>query len=304
MRLPDKKPRSAVGPAACDNDARHAATVSRARPRRNVGPGQRGLEGRKSRRAVASDAIRRSVRCRSVVRGGMPAVSEPEGRSFDAVVFDLDGTLVDTTALHIAASHYAARAALRRDVSAQVVNESLGWPLPESMAVIARGAGLSSRPAAARATPRLIEAFLDYYAGHQDELARAFPGVPHMLATLRRCGYPLGLLSNKLRDWGRAELAALELAPYFAVTVFAEDMPAPKPAGSAFDPILAVLGQAPERILLVGDGVADVGCARAAGAKVAAALWGVADPAPLLALAPDYALRSLDTLLALCGCAG
>lgn len=232
----------------------------------------------------------------------MPAMSRPEGRPFDAVVFDLDGTLVDTTALHIAASHHAARAALGRDVSAQTVADSLGWPLPASMAIIARGAGLSSRPAVTHATTQLMEAFLDYYAGHQDQLARPFPGVPEMLARLRQCGYPLGLLSNKLRDWGHAELGALALAPFFAVTVFAEDMPAPKPAGSAFDPILAVLGPTPEGILLVGDGAADIGCARAAGAKAAAALWGVADPAALLALAPDYALRSLDALLALCRC--
>ncbi len=227
-------------------------------------------------------------------------MSERAQRPFEAVVFDLDGTLVDTAALHIAASHHAARVALGHAVDEATIRASLGRPLPESMAVVAHGASMPADAEFDRTVPALVAAFLDYYAAHQAELVRLFPGVPETLAALRRRGYLLGLLSNKLQDWGRTELDALGLAAHFAVTVFAEDMPTPKPAGAALDPVLAALGAPAGRILLVGDGAADIGTAQAAGACAAAALWGAVDPASLLALDPDYALRSMDELLALC----
>lgn len=221
-------------------------------------------------------------------------------RRFDAVVFDLDGTLIDTRALHVAASHDAARAVLGRDASEAIVDASLGRPLPDSMRVVARGMGVADGVEVERMVPALVASFLAYYAAHQREMVHPFSGVPAMLAELRRRGYPLALLSNKLRDWGRAEVAGMGLAPWFAVAVFAEDMPAPKPAAAALDPVLAVLGLPAARVLLVGDGAADIACARAAGAQAAAALWGGEAPEALLALAPDFTLRTLGDLLTLC----
>jgi phosphoglycolate phosphatase-like HAD superfamily hydrolase len=92
----------------------------------------------------------------------------------------------------------------------------------------------------------------------------------------------------------------LELTAHFAVVVFAEDMPRPKPAGAALDPILAALRLPARQVLVVGDGAADIGCARAAGARSAAALWGVVADEPLLALDPDYTLRAIEEMLVLC----
>ena len=221
-------------------------------------------------------------------------------RSVDAVVFDLDGTLVDTAALHIACSHAAVRAVLGRDVDDETVLRSLGRPLPASVAVLARGAGLTAEAKVDAYVPALVEAFLAYYAAHRIDMVHPFPGVPETLAELRARGYALGLLSNKLRDWGTAELTALGLASYFSCAIFAEDMPAPKPSGAALDPVLAALGVPAGRVLLVGDGAADVACARAAGAVSAAALWGAVDGAAVLALRPDYALQTPADLLALC----
>jgi pyrophosphatase PpaX len=221
-------------------------------------------------------------------------------RPFGAVVFDLDGTLVDTAALHVAASHHAALEVLGRDVDETTVRASLGHPLPTSMAVLARGAGLASEADVSRAVPALMESFLAYYRAHQDELVAPFPRVPATLATPQKRGYRLGLLSNKLRDWGRAELGTLGLAPYFAVTVFAEDMPAPKPAAAALKPVLGALRVGPSDVLVVGDSAADVECARAAGAVAALALWGAMGPTELPPVRPDYVLSAIEEILNLC----
>jgi HAD superfamily hydrolase (TIGR01509 family) len=216
-----------------------------------------------------------------------------------AVIFDLDGTLVDTAALHIASSHAAVRSVLCRDVTEEVVRASLGRPLPETVAVLARGAGVSAHREVAALVPRLMDAFLAYYGEHQAELVRPFPGVPETLTSLRERGYALGLLSNKLRDWGRRELAAVGLARFFVAAVFAEDMPAPKPAPAALDPLVTALRVRTQHMLVVGDGAADVECARAAGAKSAAALWGAVAPDALRALAPDFSLDAVEEVLKL-----
>lgn len=221
-------------------------------------------------------------------------------RRVDALVFDLDGTLVDTAALHIAASHHAARSVVARDVDDATVRASLGRPLPDSMRVIAESAGVADNAALERAISALIASFLAYYAAHQRDMVHLFPGVSETLVELRRRGYPLALLSNKLREWGRAELRAVGLSDLFAVAVFAEDMPAPKPAGAALAPVLAALGLPSARVLLVGDGAADIACARHAGAPVAAALWGAVAPDALLSLKPDYALRAIGDALDIC----
>ncbi len=213
-------------------------------------------------------------------------------RPCDLIVFDLDGTLVDTAALHVAATQAAAHAVFGMPAPAALVARSLGQPLPDSMRVVSDARGH---------IPELMVAFMEYYADHEGEAARCFAEAIPTLAALRDAGLPLALLSNKLRAWGQAEIARLGLLPYFARVVFVEDMPTPKPSGQALQPILTALGIPAARTLLIGDGLSDLHCARAAGALSGAALWGPHDPVPLLAAHPTYAFRAMGEVLALLG---
>jgi phosphoglycolate phosphatase len=213
-------------------------------------------------------------------------------RPCDLVVFDLDGTLVDTAGLHVAATQAAAEAVLGHAVAPDLVARSLGLPLQESMRLISADD--------AQVAP-LMAAFLRYYSAHEGEGAQLFPATIPTLTALQGAGMPLALLSNKLRAWGLAEIARLGLAPYFAQVVFAEDMPVPKPSPLALDPLLRTFALSAARVLLVGDSVGDLRCAQAAGALAGAALWGPHDPAPLLAAQPAYAFYRMDDILALFG---
>jgi phosphoglycolate phosphatase len=213
-------------------------------------------------------------------------------RLCDLVVFDLDGTLVDTAGLHVAASHAAARAVFGQDAAPELVTRSLGQPLQESMRIISDGRGQ---------VLELMSAFLTHYAAHEGDGVQCFPDVMPTLAALHAAGLPLALLSNKLRDWGVAEIARLGLAPYFGQVVFTEDMPIPKPSPLALEPLLRTYGLPPARVLLIGDGVGDLRCAQAAGALAGAALWGPHDSAPLLAAQPDYIFQQMGEILSLLG---
>jgi phosphoglycolate phosphatase-like HAD superfamily hydrolase len=213
-------------------------------------------------------------------------------RLYDAVVFDLDGTLVDTMALHIAATEAASRDVFGIMPLPERVTASLGHPLQESMQIVSDGRGRILE---------LMEAYLAYYGAHESEGSVLFPEAFATLQALHAMGVPLAILSNKLRAWGVLELARLGIDRLFVTAVFAEDMPVPKPSGRAMEPILQALRIPPGRVLFVGDGVHDIACAHAARVQSGAALWGRADPAPLLALRPTYRFTAMREITALLG---
>ncbi len=207
----------------------------------------------------------------------------------DIVAFDLDGTLIDTLALHIAATRAAVKAVFNANISDSEIKHSLGQPLPAAIAMVSNGRGQELA---------LRMEYLQYYAEHQSDGAVTFPEVPDILSTLQNNGVHLALLSNKLRRWGNEEIDRLNLRRFFEVVVFAEDMPSPKPSGLALQPIVRKTGVAPHRILVVGDSEGDLICAKSAGAMSGAALWGTYQPEILHALSPNYLFQTLSDVIA------
>jgi phosphoglycolate phosphatase len=153
------------------------------------------------------------------------------------VLFDFDGTLVDSDA------------ALLAPFAALGVPEAAVPPLGFPLGVACERAGIT---------------VADYLAHYDPSAARPFPGVEAMLARLDRWG----LCSNKDRATAARELARLGWRP--AAAFFSEDFGGrPK----LLTPVLAALGLAPHEALLVGDTPHDRDCARAAGVAFALAGW-------------------------------
>ena len=213
-------------------------------------------------------------------------------RPCDVIAFDLDGTLVNTAGLHVAATQAAALTVFGEEVAPALVTKSLGQPLQESMRLISNGR---------EQIPALMTAFLSYYTTHEGEGAQPFPEAIPTLQSLQASDIPLALLSNKLRAWGHAEIARLGLAPFFTAIIFMEDMPIPKPSALALQPLLKACKVAAKRVLVIGDGVSDMQCAHAAGAQSGAALWGPHDPAPLVAAHPTHTFHQMSEILQLMG---
>src|SRR3990170_5772858 len=212
-----------------------------------------------------------------------------------AIVFDLDGTLVDTFALSLRGTQHVLRRFVSRPVPDAEVIPLYGIPLRDIMA--------RYHPEQADA---MVAAFEDYYLEHQAALVRPFAGVVETLQGLYDGGYPLAILSNKRKEPGLREMELCGLSQVFRSVLFLEDLHVPKPAPEALKQSAEALGVAPADVLYVGDSALDVQCARQSGARSAAALWsGLPATAgwgrdALLAQGPDHLLAAAEDLLALC----
>ncbi|OHV28182.1 phosphoglycolate phosphatase [Parafrankia soli] len=125
-----------------------------------------------------------------------------------------------------------------------------------------------------------------------------YDGVVDLLDTLRRRGYGLAVATGKTGSRARDLLAHLGLLRFFHHVVGSDEVARPKPAPDIVLRALDLLGARPERALMIGDAVTDLRSAHDAGVRAAAALWGSPDEAELLAAGPDLVLRRPADLLA------
>lgn len=209
--------------------------------------------------------------------GGQSAV---EHHPVEGVVFDLDGTLVDSCAdIAQAANHCLAR---------------VGLPL-QSEAMIRECIGDGSRRLLERASklppddPRLDEMladFFEFYTAHAIDHTRLIPGAREVLRALGHL--PRALCTNKPRITTLAVLSGLGIDRELDVVVAAGDVPRHKPHPAPLERVAELLGIGCDRLVLVGDGPQDIECARAAGARSIGISEGVIVPLErLLAARPD-----------------
>lgn len=207
---------------------------------------------------------------------------------FSVVLFDLDGTLVDTNHLILTSFQHVLGQLLGREVPADEIYPYFGEPLPRTMARYA-----PDRP------EELVERYRAYNITQHDRLIRQFPGVPEALAALHEAGLRLGIVTSKRSGLARRGLRVCQLEYYFPTVVGMDTTerhkPDPEPALEA----LRQMGEVPgAHVLMVGDSPFDILCGRGAGIKTAAVGWTVNRPA-LEASQPDYWLESPADLVEL-----
>lgn len=212
-----------------------------------------------------------------------------QNRPFDLIGFDLDGTLVDTSADLAAALNHAL---------AHIDRGPL--PVADVQKMVGRGARVMLTRAltvTGDATPevidRLFPILIDYHAAHIVVDSRPYPGVVDALETLSAQGYRLAVCTNKLEHLARLVLDALDLTRHFDVIVGGDTTPKLKPDPL---PLLAMIERAGGgRTLFVGDSDNDIDAAKAAGVPSVVVSFGYVpgDPA---ALGADAMIRHYDEL--------
>jgi phosphoglycolate phosphatase len=189
----------------------------------------------------------------------------------EAVVFDLDGTLVDTAADIAAAVNRTLAADGLRPLSPAQVEPMIGRGATVLIALAYEAAGAPLDPAEVPAT---AERYLARYAEHPAEHARPYADAPDALAALRRRGIGLAVCTNKRTSLARAVLEATGLAPFLGGVVGPDMVSRRKPDPAHLGAAVEAIGADPARTLYVGDGDVDVQTARAAGVRYAIVAWG------------------------------
>ncbi len=208
---------------------------------------------------------------------------------FRIVGFDLDGTLLDTSADLGAAVNHALSLAGRAPVPTAAVSGLIGGGarsmLQRALALTGGTEGIDQES--------LFAALLVFYETNIAVHTRLYPGSAEMLDTLAEQGVQLAVVTNKRENMARKLLDALGLSPRFAAIIGAGRYPL-KPAPDALEAMVEQLGGGPAAF--VGDTTFDTRAARAAGLPSIAVSFGFND-APPGALGADAVIDHFDQLV-------
>ncbi|HPH03335.1 MAG TPA: HAD-IA family hydrolase [Spirochaetota bacterium] len=212
-----------------------------------------------------------------------------ESVTFNLVIFDLDGTLTDTS-LDLAKAINLTRREL--GLSALSVAEVVASVGNGAQRMVERT--FADHP---ERIPEAVEIYHRVYAACQTESVRLYPGVTETLDALGQKNIPMGVITNKSQDSAREVLRHLRIEKFFAL-VLGDDGKRPlKPDPAPVYQILEALGREPEACLLVGDSWVDIECARNAGIRMAflADRMGRAHQT----LVPDFVMQDTREILTL-----
>ena len=222
-------------------------------------------------------------------RRGDPRATHPD--SWDAVLFDLDGTLADTTGLILRSFRHATLTHLGQEGRDSEWLATMGMPLRVQMRDFARSV-------------EEAEAMVDTYRTFQrtihDEMVGVFPDALEVVERLKERGTRVAVVTSKAREMALRTLLCCGMGDAFEVVVTYDDVENGKPHPESVHLALDRLGiERSERVVFLGDSPYDAVAGRAAGVYTAAALWGPFTRARLEEVPPHYYLESLAELLRL-----
>lgn len=206
-------------------------------------------------------------------------------REIRGLLFDLDGTLIDSIPLIVSSLRHAVQSVLGIALSDEVLMHNIGKPLIYQL-----------RDFSEEHADELLLVYRKHNAEHHDSQIKAYPGTAESLEVLSEMGYPMGVVTSKAREGAIRGLEVSGLASYFDVLVAYEDTEKHKPEPEPLLYAAELLGVPVEQCIYVGDSEFDMMAAGACNAIGAAALWGPFPAERVLRPGPRYALGSVAEL--------
>jgi phosphoglycolate phosphatase len=206
---------------------------------------------------------------------------------FAHLIFDLDGTLVDTKADLAAATNHMLLCLALPQLSVAQVADYVGHGV---RVLVERALG----PSHTHLVSRGLTLFLEYYGAHLLDHTRPYTGIEQLLAAAQARGVMLSVLTNKPAALSRAIVTGLGLAPYFREIVGGDTLPTKKPDPGGVTYLQRLTGIALSETLLIGDSQVDCETGRAAGVAICGVTWGfgandlAAMPPQFLADTPEH----------------
>jgi pyrophosphatase PpaX len=210
--------------------------------------------------------------------------------TYQAVVFDLDGTIVDSVELIIVSFQHAMREVLGKEVSREESIAYVGRPLREQMVIFCP-----------ERADELVTSYREFNHREHDRMLSLYEGILPLLDRLQKAGVKLGLVTSKSRPTTQMAFDLTGIEHYFGSTICSDESPGNKPSP---DPILLCLEQlqvSPVDAAYVGDSPADIQAALAAGVEAIGVTWGVFDADTLAAERPDILVDTIAELAEVLG---
>ncbi|HTQ81872.1 MAG TPA: HAD family hydrolase [Pseudolabrys sp.] len=208
------------------------------------------------------------------------------------IVFDLDGTLVDTAPDLIDTLNVVFAREGLPPVAYATARDLIGGG---ARMMIARGIEAEGRALAAGDLERLFAEFIAYYADHIADRSRPFPGVTEALDALAAQGYRFAVCTNKLERLSLLLLQKLGLAERFAAICGQDTFGVQKPDPAVFRRTVAAAGGETQRAIMIGDSLTDIRTARAAEVPIIAVDFGYSER-PVSDFAPDRVIGHFSQL--------
>ena len=205
-----------------------------------------------------------------------------------AVLFDLDGTLIDTYQLILVSFRHATKQVLNRVIPDEELMAKVGQPLSTQMW------DWTDDPAVHE---ELLTVYRTFNHAVHDEMIRSFEGVAEALAALQAAGVKMGVVTSKLHWLANRGLECCDLAQYMDVLMGPDDYEGEKPNP---EPILAgckALGVAPADCWYVGDSPYDIAAGNSAGCRTIAVDWGMFSRESLMAENPTVYCATPEEML-------
>ncbi len=202
------------------------------------------------------------------------------------ILFDLDGTLVDTVDLIVAGFQHATTTHLGYSIAPAAVKATIGRPLRECLAELAPNLG-----------DTLYDAYQDFNRLHHDTMIKEVPGVVAVLEEMKRRGIAVGIVTSKRLVSAQRSLDRFDLAGYFDVLITQDDTTRHKPDPAPLLCGIEKLGLPADEVIYVGDAIHDIMAAHAVPMQVAAVTWGAEERNVLAALQPDWLIDEMALLL-------
>lgn len=212
-----------------------------------------------------------------------------------AAIFDLDGTLIDTPNAIVQMMQDALAQMGRPPVDNDRIRRMIGLPLEQGAAFV-----LDTReddPETSELVRLYRRQFQDWMVPQSSRLI--YPDVKEGLHRLRGAGISIGLATSKYQSSAEAVLTSAGLLSCFDFVAGADSVTRPKPDAEMALLVATQLGCAPERCVVIGDTVHDLGMGREAGMRTLAVTYGVGTQADLIDASPDWTANSFDAVTAI-----
>lgn len=207
------------------------------------------------------------------------------------LLFDLDGTIVNTNELIIASFLHTIEGEAAEQYTREHIVSNFGQPLVDQLKLYSGKEDVEY----------LVNKYREFNIGKHDELVMEFPYVSEVLEELHGHGIRLGVVTSKIRHTTMMGLRRFGLDRWLEVIVTVDEVTQPKPHPEGIRKAMAALEADPSTTLMVGDSQYDILAAKNAGVHSAGVSWTLKGEAFLRGFEPDYVLKDMRDLLPICG---